>query len=150
MLKSHADKCSMMLLFSDVFLALQYSNTQYKYIFNALFSRNCYYSPSYSKIFSIALSQETRRLMRLYGKNQPSNAKMNAYELLKSGLNYKEIAERLRVQEPTAEVYTMDALAAGAPLDHERMAILLGVTGDKFEAIKQAISSNKDSTLRSI
>lgn len=85
--------------------------------------------------------------MRLYGKNQPSDTKMNAYKLLKSGQNYKEISARLRVQESTAEVYTIDALAAGAPLDHERMAILLGITGDTFEAIKNC---NKDAKLRSI
>ena len=53
--------------------------------------------------------------MRLYGKNQPSDTKMNAYEL-----------------------------------DHERMAILLGITGDTFEAIKKTISCNKDAKLRSI
>ena len=149
-LKSHADKCSVMLLLSDVFFYSNIPIPSTNIFLNALFSSHCYFSPSYSKIFSIALSQETRRLMRLYGKNQPSNAKMNAYELLKSGLNYKEIAARLRVQEPTAEVYTIDALAAGAPLDHERMAILLGVAGDTFEAIKKAISSNTDSKLRSI
>lgn len=88
--------------------------------------------------------------MRLYGKKQPSDTKMNAYELLKSDQNYKEISARLRVQESTAEVYTIDALAAGAPLDHERMAILLGITGDTFEAIKKTISCNKDAKLRSI
>lgn len=88
--------------------------------------------------------------MRMYGKNQPSNAKMNAYELLKSGKNYTEIAGRMGVQESTAAVYTIDALAAGAPLDHERMANLLGVTGEMFETIKKTISSNTDSKLRSI
>ena len=88
--------------------------------------------------------------MRMYGKNQPSNAKMIAYKLLKSGKNYTEIAGRMGVQESTAAVYTIDALAAGAPLDHERMANLLGVTGEMFETIKKTISSNTDSKLRSI
>ena len=50
----------------------------------------------------------------MYGKNQPSNSKMRAYEEFKNGRNYSEIAVTLGVQEATAEVYTIDALAAGA------------------------------------
>lgn len=140
--------CSVMHLRSEVFLPLQYSSTITKMFSTPYFQ--FYFSLLYSKISSIALSQETRRLMRMYGKNQPSNAKMNAYELLKSGKNYTEIAGRMGVQESTAAVYTIDALAAGAPLDHERMANLLGVTGEMFETIKKTISSNTDSKLRSI
>ena len=60
--------------------------------------------------------------MRLYGKNQPSSGKMRAFEQLKNSRDYKEMAACLGVQESTATVYTIDALAAGAPLDHKRMA----------------------------
>ena len=88
--------------------------------------------------------------MRLYGKNQPSSGKMRAFEQLKNGRDYKEIAACLGVQESTAAVYTIDALAAGAPLDHKRMATLLEITGETFETIKAVISSNPDSKLRTI
>ena len=88
--------------------------------------------------------------MRMYGKNQPSNGKMQAFELLKNGRDYKEIASSLRVQQSTAEVYTIDALAAGAPLDHGRMANLLGVTRDIFERVMTVITANTDSQLRTI
>ena len=88
--------------------------------------------------------------MRMYGKNQPSNGQMQAFELLKNGRDYKEIASSLRVQQSTAEVYTIDALAAGAPLDHGRMANLLGVTRDIFERVMTVITANTDSKLRTI
>lgn len=86
----------------------------------------------------------------MYGKNQPSNGKMRAFEQFRNGMDYKEIAACLGVQESTAQVYTLDALAAGAPLNHERMANLLGVTEAIFSTISAAISSNEDSKLRSI
>ncbi len=77
--------------------------------------------------------------MQMYEeKKQPSNTKMKAYELLKSGQSCKEMAGRLGVQKATAAVYTIDAQAAGTPLDHERMANVQVIT----------ISSNTDSNLR--
>lgn len=88
--------------------------------------------------------------MRMYGKNQPSNSKMRAYEEFKNGRNYSEIAVTLGVQEATAEVYTIDALAAGAPLDHTRMANLLEIGGEAFDRIKAAITSNVNAKLGAI
>lgn len=88
--------------------------------------------------------------MRMYGKNEPSDGKMRAFEQFKNGEDYKEIAASLRVREATAEVYTIGALAAGAPLDHARMANLLGITGEMFDRIRAVISSNTDSKLRTI
>lgn len=88
--------------------------------------------------------------MRMYGKNQPSNAKMRAYEMLQNGSSYREIASTLRVMEATAQVYTIDAFASGAPLDHVRMARLLDVNFQHFQRIKKAISENSDSKLRTI
>lgn len=76
-------------------------------------------------------------------KNQPSNGKMRAFEQFKNGRNYKEIAACLGVQEPTTQVYTIDALAAGAPLDLNRMANLLEVTEATFSTIRAAVSSNE-------
>lgn len=88
--------------------------------------------------------------MRMYGKNQPSNSKMRAYEEFKNGRGYREIAATLGVEEDTAKVYTIDALAAGAPLSHSRMASLLEISGEEFENIKSSIISNTDAKLRTI
>ena len=94
--------------------------------------------------------QETRRLMRLYGKNQPSNSKMRAFEEFKAGHSYRDIAATMAVQEATAEIYTIDAFAAGAPLNHTRMANLLEIQSEDFERIKSAITANSNAKLATI
>lgn len=94
--------------------------------------------------------QETRHLMRLYGKNQPSNSKMRAFEEFKAGHSYRDIAAALAVQEATVEIYTIDAFAAGAPLNHMRMANLLEIQSEDFERIKSAITANSNAKLATI
>ena len=49
-----------------------------------------------------------------------------------------------------AQIYAIDSLAAGAPIDHVRLANLLQVTEENFEAIRNCIEKNKDHKLRSI
>ena len=52
---------------------------------------------------------------------------MRGFDEFKAGHSYREIAATLAVQEATAEIYTIDAFAAGAPLNHTRMANLLEI-----------------------
>ena len=72
--------------------------------------------------------------MPMYGKKQPSSGE----------------PRNLRVQESMAEVYTIDALAAGAPLDHGRMANLLGLTEEIFERARTVITAHANSKLITI
>lgn len=75
---------------------------------------------------------------------------MRAFEEFKAGRSYREIAATLAVQEATAEVYTIDAFAAGAPLNHTRMANFLEIQGEDFERIKSAITANSNAKLTTI
>ena len=54
------------------------------------------------------------------------------------------------IAEPTAEVYGIDCLAAGAKLDHKLLASYLGLTPHAFQLIKGVIQSNEDNKLRTI
>ena len=97
------------------------------------------------------LSQKTR-LLKLYGKNNLSNNKLRALDLFSKGKDFGAISRELRVQRATAEVYSIDAFAAGKEIDTERLAELLGVTKvlhsqlqqllltkDSFNQVKEAI-----------
>ena len=75
---------------------------------------------------------------------------MRAFEEFKAGRSYKDIAATLAVQEATAQIYTIDAFAAGAPLKHTRMANLLEIQSEDFERIKAAITSNSNAKLATI
>ena len=75
---------------------------------------------------------------------------MRAFEEFKAGRSYKDIAATLAVQEATAQIYTIDAFAAGAPLNHTRMANLLEIQSEDFERIKAAITSNSNAKLATI
>lgn len=70
--------------------------------------------------------------------------------MFRGGSNYQQIASTPRIQLTTAEVYTIDAFASGAPLDHERMAQLMGVDSDLFQRIKAVVEANADGKLRAI
>ena len=48
----------------------------------------------------------------------------------------------LHVAEATAQIYAIDSFAAGAPIDHVRLANLLQVTEENFEAIRNCIEKN--------
>ena len=48
----------------------------------------------------------------MYGKNGPSDKKLRIVQGLKSGKNFKDLAEELQIAKPTAEVYGIDCLAA--------------------------------------
>ena len=88
--------------------------------------------------------------MRMYGKNEPTNQKMRAFSMFRSGSNYQQVASTLQIQLATAKVYTIDAFASGAPLDHERMAQLMGEDSHQFQRIKAVIEANVDGKLRTI
>ena len=75
---------------------------------------------------------------------------MRAFEEFKAGHSYRDIAATLAVQEATAEIYTIDAFAAGAPLNHTRMANLLEIQSEDFERMKSAITSNSNAKLATI
>lgn len=70
--------------------------------------------------------------------------------MFQDGSNYQQIASTLRIQLATAEVYTIDAFASGAPLDHKQMAQLMGVDSHLFQTVKAVIEGNADGKLRTI
>lgn len=90
------------------------------------------------------------RLIRLYGKNEKSYGKLKAAQELIAGKEFKEIAQTLHVAEATAQVYGIDAFAAGAPIDHAQLATSLQVTKPNFTVIQCCIEQNKDLKLRTI
>lgn len=90
------------------------------------------------------------RLIHLYGKNAQSNGKIRAVQQFRSGKDFKTISQILNVAEATAEVYGIDAFAAGAPMDHVQLAEVLQVTKENFERIKSCIEKDQDSKLRTI
>lgn len=55
------------------------------------------------------------------------------------GKDFGAICRELRVQRATAEVYTIDAFAAGKNIDPERLADLLNVTKDLFSRLQQLL-----------
>ena len=77
--------------------------------------------------------------MKLYGKNERSNSKLRAVDAFNNGKDFDAIARELRVQRSTAEVYTIDAFAAGKHVDHERMANLMDVTTELFAPIWESL-----------
>ena len=66
-----------------------------------------------------------------------------------NGKDFKAVVGMLHVAEATAQIYAIDSFAAGAPIDHVRLANLQ-VTEENFEAIRNCIEKNKDHKLRSI
>ena len=62
----------------------------------------------------------------------------------------KTIGQSLKVAEATAEVYGIDAFAAGAPLNHVWLAEALQVSEENFERIKSHIEKDQDPKLRAI
>ena len=90
------------------------------------------------------------RLLRLYGKNEPSSQKMKVFQGLKLGKDFAHLSSELDIKKGTAEVYGIDCLAAGGSVDHEMIANYLKVTPDAFHRIKSAIQSNEDLKLRTI
>ena len=79
-----------------------------------------------------------------------SNGKIRTVQQFRSGKDFKTIAKILKVAEATAEVYGIDAFAAGAPMDHVRLAEVLQVTEENFERIKSCIEKGEDPKLRAI
>ena len=72
--------------------------------------------------------QQHKSLKALYGKNRPSNRKIQAANMfMKSHSSIKAIAKFLRVETLTAEVYILDAYCAGAPISVEKLASELNV-----------------------
>ena len=64
-----------------------------------------------------------------------------------NGKDFKAVAGMLNVAEVTAQIYAIDSFAAGAPIDHVRLANLLQVTEENFAAIRNCIEKNKDLSL---
>lgn len=79
-----------------------------------------------------------------------SNGKIRAVQQFRSGKDFKTISQILNVAEATAEVYGIDAFAAGAPMDHVRLAEVLQVTEENFERIRRCIEKDQDPKLRTI
>lgn len=75
----------------------------------------------------------------MYGKNSVSNNKLRVLDGFSKGKDFSAISRELRVQRATAEVYTIDAFAAGKEIDHEHLAQLLGVPEDLFSQLQQLL-----------
>ena len=88
--------------------------------------------------------------MLMYGKNDRSNRKILVAEEFKKGKSLQEIADQIRVAKATAEIYGIDAFAAGIPLDHNQLAAELGIEDHQFHAIKKCIQCNVDSKLKTV
>jgi len=84
-------------------------------------------------------------LFKLYGlKNlDPSSQKIRALQLYdKETKTIPEIARHLGVQEDTAAVYIIHALAAGANIDHKRLAEELGISSSLFGTWSSTLTSS--------
>ena len=75
---------------------------------------------------------------------------MRTTQEIMNGKDFKAVAGMLHVAEATAQIYAIDSFAAGAPIDHGRLANLLQVTEENFAAIRNCIEKNKEHKLRSI
>lgn len=69
-----------------------------------------------------------------------SNNKLRALDAFSKGKDFHEISRELRVQRATAEVYTIDAFAAGKDIDTDRLAELLEITDESFSQLHQLLS----------
>ena len=69
-----------------------------------------------------------------------SNNKLRALDAFSKGKDFREISRKLRVQRATAEVYTIDAFAAGKDIDMDRLAELLEITEESFSQLRQLLS----------
>ena len=56
----------------------------------------------------------------------------------------------LHVAEATAQIYGIDAFAAGTPIDHLWLGSILEVGEEDFKTVKDCIERNNDNKLRSI
>ncbi|KAJ7389451.1 hypothetical protein OS493_031420 [Desmophyllum pertusum] len=79
-----------------------------------------------------------------------ADRKILVAEEFKKGKSLQEIADQIRVAKATAEIYGMDAFAAGIPLDHNQLAAELGIEDHQFHAIKKCIQCNVDFKLRTV
>ena len=94
--------------------------------------------------------QQKSSFKALYGKNIVSAKKIQAAKIFgKSHSSVKAIAEVLRVEIPTAEVYILDAYCAGAPISIEKLANELNVCSPLSNRIAQLIKDGIP-TLRQI
>ena len=86
----------------------------------------------------------------MYGKNKSSTKKIEAAKIGKSHVTIKSIAEILRVEIPTAEVYIIDAYCAGAPMIAiEKLGRELNIESPNVERIAVKITEGL-SSLRQI
>ena len=69
-----------------------------------------------------------------------SNTKLIALDAFSKGEDFCKISHKLRVQRATAEVYTIDAFAAGKDINPERLAELREITEESFSQIQQLLS----------
>lgn len=69
-----------------------------------------------------------------------SNNKLRALDAFSKGKDFHEISCELRVQRATAEVYTIDAFAAGKDINTDRLAELLEITEESFSQLQQLLS----------
>ena len=62
----------------------------------------------------------------------------------------EEIAAELKVRKPTAEVYVIDGLVAGAPVEMNYLLQELEVTTAIFVHVKRELESERELSLRAI
>ena len=66
------------------------------------------------------------------------------------GKNFQQLADELKIAQATAEVYSIDCLAAGFDMDHQTTAKYLAISVESFERIKGEIMSSNDRRLRTV
>lgn len=89
-------------------------------------------------------------LCKMYGKNGPSDKKLRIVQGLKSGKNFKDLAEELQIAKPTAEVYGVDCLAAGQDVDFQEIAAYMDINRESFAIIQGEIMKVHDKKLRTV
>ena len=69
-----------------------------------------------SHSFMLPFLPQKTRLLKLYGKNNPSNDKLRALDSFSKGKDFGAISRKLQIQRATAEVYSIDEFWAGKDL----------------------------------
>ena len=108
----------------------------------------CSFAPGVPKLLFLDLQKS--HLYQLYGKNSPSAGKLSVASRFMGGKDFQTISCEMGITKATAEVYGIDCLAAGQPLDHDVMASNLNVTTSTFQRVRRSIEENGDRKLRTI
>ena len=66
---------------------------------------------------------------------------------LKLGKNVQVLSDELQIAKATAEVYGIDCMVAGQDIDHQTVAMYMGINAESFEIIKNKILKVEDKKL---